>query len=176
MKEKKILNVGCGNDTYGTHFVDLYPSRAEVISCNVDKEKLPFPDNFFDEVYSKNLLEHLRNPGFALEEMVRVLKPGGRLIVITDNASYIGFHLSIFGSRMHKGGYKGMGEEDVHYSLFTRHHLKNHLRYLGLENIRITLKDAYSRSFVSLIKKVVKILSKELAYPHILAVGIKKRT
>ena len=40
--------------------------------CDVDTEKLPFPDNYFDEVYSKNLLEHLRNPGFALKEMIRV--------------------------------------------------------------------------------------------------------
>jgi len=64
---RRILNVGCGEDTYGTHFVDLYPTRKEVIKCNVDKEKLPFPNNYFDEIYSKNLLEHLRNPGFFLE-------------------------------------------------------------------------------------------------------------
>jgi ubiquinone/menaquinone biosynthesis C-methylase UbiE len=52
----RILNVGCGNDTYGTHFVDLYPTRKEVIKCDVNKERLPFPSNFFDVVYSRNCL------------------------------------------------------------------------------------------------------------------------
>jgi hypothetical protein len=28
---RKILNVGCGEETYGTHFVDFYPSRKDVI-------------------------------------------------------------------------------------------------------------------------------------------------
>jgi len=27
---KRILNIGCGNDTYGTDFLDLYPKRKEV--------------------------------------------------------------------------------------------------------------------------------------------------
>lgn len=87
---KRILNVGCGRETYGTHFVDLYPTRPEVKEVNIDNEKPPFPANYFNdnEVYSKNLLEHLTNPGFVLKEIVRVLKKGGKLILITDNASY----------------------------------------------------------------------------------------
>jgi ubiquinone/menaquinone biosynthesis C-methylase UbiE len=74
---KKILNVGCGSETYGTHFIDLYPSRKEVIKCDVDKEKIPFPNSYFDEVYCKNIFEHLRNPGHLIEEAHRVLKKGG---------------------------------------------------------------------------------------------------
>jgi ubiquinone/menaquinone biosynthesis C-methylase UbiE len=58
----------------------------------LDEENLPFTDNYFDEIYSRNLLEHLKNVGFAVKEMVRVLKPGGKLILITDNASYYLFH------------------------------------------------------------------------------------
>ena len=32
----KILNIGCGNDTYGTDFIDLYLQREEVIKCNFE--------------------------------------------------------------------------------------------------------------------------------------------
>ncbi len=46
----RILNLGCGKDTYGTDFVDIYLSRKEVIRCNIDKESLPYGDGTFDEV------------------------------------------------------------------------------------------------------------------------------
>jgi len=48
---KRILNIGCGNDTYGTDFVDLYPSREEVKRVDLEKEKLPFKKNSFEEIY-----------------------------------------------------------------------------------------------------------------------------
>jgi ubiquinone/menaquinone biosynthesis C-methylase UbiE len=77
-ENKRVLNVGCGDDTFGTDFVDLYPIRGNVIMCDVTKEKLPYEDNTFDVVYSKNLLEHLSNLWFALKEMKRVLKKNGK--------------------------------------------------------------------------------------------------
>jgi ubiquinone/menaquinone biosynthesis C-methylase UbiE len=77
---KKILNVGCGKETYGTHFIDFYPSRQNVLKCNVDEEKFPFPDNYFDEVYAKFIFEHLRNPMNFLSESYRVLKKKVKLL------------------------------------------------------------------------------------------------
>ncbi|MFW5488746.1 MAG: class I SAM-dependent methyltransferase [Desulfovibrio sp.] len=46
-----------------------------------DAEKLDFADNSFDVVVSRNLVWTLPNPGLALQEWHRVLKPGGRIIV-----------------------------------------------------------------------------------------------
>lgn len=61
MKDKKrILNIGCGNDTYGTDFVDLYPQRKEVKKCMIDSEKLPYSKNTFDEVRMYFVFEHLK--------------------------------------------------------------------------------------------------------------------
>jgi len=46
-------------------------------------ERLPVSDQSTDRVFANMYLHHLEYPGFAIEEMKRILKPGGRL-VITD--------------------------------------------------------------------------------------------
>lgn len=136
--KRKILNVGCGKETYGTHFIDLYPMRADVIKCDLNKEKIPFPNNYFDEVYSRNLLEHLKNPGFVIKEMVRVLKRKGKLFLVTDNASYYLFH--VFKSySAHYYNYRKYGREDRHYMIFTTKHLENLLKSVKLKIIKICL-------------------------------------
>jgi ubiquinone/menaquinone biosynthesis C-methylase UbiE len=40
-------------------------------------ESIPYPDNFFDLVYSNNVLEHTNDPPRVIAESIRVLKPGG---------------------------------------------------------------------------------------------------
>lgn len=47
-----------------------------------DAERLPFPDNRFDIVYSWGVLHHTPQPELAFREAVRVLAPGGQLRVM----------------------------------------------------------------------------------------------
>lgn len=54
---------------------DIDPNRI----TNALGENIPFEDNYFDIVYSANVLEHVQSPERVLEEAVRVLKPGGVL-------------------------------------------------------------------------------------------------
>ncbi len=163
---KKILNVGCGNDTYGTDFVDLYPSRKEVLKCDIDNEKLPYPNNSFDEVFSRCLFEHLTKPGFVLKEMYRVLKKGGKLILITDNANYYGFAIG----KTHLGDYEGVGshgKEDKHYSLFTDWHLRNHTQKVGFKNIKTSYIDS-SRSSLKFFNFILRITPlKRMSYSRV---------
>jgi len=151
--KKRILNVGCGSETYGTDFVDLYPQRKEVKKVNIDKEKLPYKDNTFDEVYSAFLFEHLKNPHKALLEMKRVLKKGGRIVLMTDNAAFLGFYTrGTLWWKVHNGGYtklSGKGEEDKHFILFTSNHIESHLREAGFKNIGVRLFKIPNTNLVS---------------------------
>jgi SAM-dependent methyltransferase len=51
-------------------------------------EYLPFPENTFDLVLSHEVLEHVQNDRMAAVEIVRVLKPGGRLTLFVPNRGY----------------------------------------------------------------------------------------
>ena len=42
-----------------------------------DGVNLPYPDNFFDFIYSNQVFEHVRYPDLLLKSVCRVLKPGG---------------------------------------------------------------------------------------------------
>lgn len=51
---------------------------------------IKYPDGFFDCLYSVEALEHAVAFGPAIREMVRVLKLGGKIMIIDKNAAKIG--------------------------------------------------------------------------------------
>jgi len=92
----KILDVGCGDGEYlkklknlgfETYGVDINPRAVEVArrkGLNVflgELHEAKYPDNFFDVIILKDVLEHVHSPTSVLEEAFRILKPGGILKV-----------------------------------------------------------------------------------------------
>ena len=83
-----ILDIGCGEQK-----VNYRNPRQKIIRCDVrktpaidvvaDAHNLPFPDNVFDGIICKEVLEHLYHPHKAIKEMRRVLKPSGKLVAST---------------------------------------------------------------------------------------------
>jgi ubiquinone/menaquinone biosynthesis C-methylase UbiE len=79
---------------YGGEFLKLldekhrrngYSFALNKISFNqTDATALLYRDSFFDLVISINAFEHIRDPGLALEEAVRVTKPGGHIFISLD--------------------------------------------------------------------------------------------
>ncbi|MDP3937866.1 MAG: class I SAM-dependent methyltransferase [Deltaproteobacteria bacterium] len=56
------------------------PFPVKIVFSN-QPERLPFEDATFDGAVSCGVLEHVPDPGASLDELVRVLKPGGRLFI-----------------------------------------------------------------------------------------------
>jgi SAM-dependent methyltransferase len=62
-------------------------TRASDI-VNAAGESLPFPNSFFDLILSHEVIEHVADDRQAVCEMVRALKPGGRLVLFVPNRGY----------------------------------------------------------------------------------------
>ncbi len=61
--------------------------HVEQVLCGVG-EFLPFPENTFDLILSNEVLEHVQDDQLAVQEIVRCLKPGGRLVMFCPNRGY----------------------------------------------------------------------------------------
>ena len=63
-------------------------AAQKLVVLNGAGESLPFEDEKFDLVLSHEVLEHVADDRRCLEEIVRVLKPGGRLVLFVPNRGY----------------------------------------------------------------------------------------
>ena len=88
--------VGDGGMVTGTDFcaemLDLAPPKAEKRGLEIrfslaDAMALPFPDNTFDVVSIAYGIRNVADPAKALSEMARVVKPGGRVMVLETGDS-----------------------------------------------------------------------------------------
>jgi SAM-dependent methyltransferase len=61
------------------------PGTSPLRAAAADVRALPFPDGSFDAIYSMGTIEHFDETERAVEEMARVLAPGGRAIVGVPN-------------------------------------------------------------------------------------------
>jgi len=80
------LDLGAQNGPYASHFprrVALDLQAASGLDARGDAHALPFVDGAFDVVLCTEVLEHLVEPQRAIDEMHRVLKPGGQLLLTT---------------------------------------------------------------------------------------------
>jgi SAM-dependent methyltransferase len=103
LKGKAILDVGCGLGTYvrkfrgfseDVHGVDVDPDRVAEASETLPNiqvsfgESLPFPDGRFDVVFLNEVIEHVDDDRRTLAECVRVLRPGGHVVIYAPNRLY----------------------------------------------------------------------------------------
>lgn len=94
----RILHAGCGWDKQGVS--RPYSSSCKVIGIDLDPRvasmfhsefhlgslsKMSFDTDSFDLAFCEYVVEHLQDPPAAFREMQRILKPGGRILVLTPN-------------------------------------------------------------------------------------------
>jgi len=61
--------------------------KASQVICGAG-EFLPFPGGYFDLVLSHEVLEHVQDDRLAIHEVIRCLRPGGRLVLFVPNRGY----------------------------------------------------------------------------------------
>ena len=94
----KLLDIGChkahlkkflpkGIKYYGVN-IDTF-GKKHIIKCDLNKNKLSFRSNYFDFINAPAILEHLLQPHKMMEEISRVLKPGGFAIISLPNDDFI---------------------------------------------------------------------------------------
>jgi len=119
-KDKKVLEIGSGLGTDGVQFakggarysaIDLSPKSLEMARKNFewrglrgnfqvgDSENIPFADNTFDYVYSHGVIHHTPNMPRAVQEIHRVLKPGGQAVIMVYHKNSLNYYLGIQGVR-----------------------------------------------------------------------------
>lgn len=99
------LELGAGIDIC-TH-PNLVKTDAFVYSSHldyvVDAHAMPFVDNSFDYIYSLAVFEHLHSPWVAAKEIFRVLKPGGKVYVLTAFMQHVHGYPHHFFNMTHMG-------------------------------------------------------------------------
>lgn len=74
------VNIGAGQ-TYIPGFVNVDISPKADVVLDIGRQPLPFSDDSVDLVFSYHTLEHVDNYLFALNEIYRVLRHGGRFLL-----------------------------------------------------------------------------------------------
>ncbi|MDQ3666374.1 MAG: class I SAM-dependent methyltransferase [Acidobacteriota bacterium] len=112
----KVLEIGCGVGTDGAQFagagadytgvdltdaaIELAQKRFELFNLpgefqTADAEKLDFADDSFDLVYSHGVLHHTPDTERAVREIYRVLRPGGRAVVMLYHRDSYNYRVNI---------------------------------------------------------------------------------
>jgi SAM-dependent methyltransferase len=112
----RVLEIGCGLGTDGARFalagadytgIDLTDASIELAKRKfelsglrgefriADAENLEFADDSFDLVYSHGVLHHTPDTARAVREIHRVLKPGGRAVVMLYHRGSYNYRIGI---------------------------------------------------------------------------------
>ena len=86
LNEFNKLGLKCHGIDLSQHAGSMLDKKVDVIKgFDLENDKWPYPDNFFDIIYNKSLLEHLNKPDKFLNEARRVLKPNGTILCLVPD-------------------------------------------------------------------------------------------
>jgi len=114
---QRLLDAGCGRYM---KFCKEFSSLGRVVGIDLessldtdnqgnpfgvrgDLSQLPVPSGYFDMVISRSVVEHLEDPARVFREFWRVLKPGGKVVIITPNKyDYVSLIAAVTPYRIHR--------------------------------------------------------------------------
>ena len=193
---QNFLDVGCGDGTFTLLLKEALKTKEAIgieisteaicklkekgikaYQLDIDEEPFPFENDYFDLVYCGEIIEHLFNPDHLLDEVWRILKPGGKCIVTTPNLASWSNRLSLFlgyqpfatsVSPEHEGVgkliLKGNEGQWGHIRVFTIRALNELLeihkfKIIDLTGCPVSIDTSSSRLFVGCLKAIDKTIS-----------------
>lgn len=151
----RLLDVGCGNGVFldrmrsmgwDVHGVEADPRAARVARERFASsvfvgvlEEARHPGDHFDAITAHHVVEHVRDPVALLGECRRILKPGGRLLLVTPNVRSLGH--ARFGR-----SWRGL-EPPRHLYLFSESTLARVAERAGLRTIETWTTSARAEAF-----------------------------
>ncbi|MFH1942603.1 MAG: class I SAM-dependent methyltransferase [bacterium] len=141
----RVLDVGCGDGQIlqfmqnlgwvaeGVDFDPVAVENARQKGLRVHAgtlQSLAAPSNSFEAIILSHVIEHVHAPAELLRECHRLIKPRGRLIVLTPNADS-------WGHRKFQNCWRGL-EPPRHLQIFTPQSLRRLAQQAGFEKITLT--------------------------------------
>ena len=171
VKGKTVLDVGCGCGVFSRFYhkkgakvfaLDFSPimikfakkTSPDLKVVQASGEHLCFKKGIFDIIIALDVIEHLNNPIFMLQEISRILKDDGIALLTTDNAQALRVFriLSWFYSRLLFMLFKGLPRPP---RFAAGHHKSTHVKeysvdeikhFLGQTNFKIKIYDTFSNA------------------------------
>lgn len=162
-ENSKILDLGCGYN--GNFLKKLCDKNHECIGLDISvdqklnlsntsliehdlNKKFPFADNTFDVVTSLANLEHLQFPDIVLDEVFRVLKPNG-ILLLTAPSIYAKPVLEFLSYRLHL-----ISEDEIkdHKNYFCKKLLLSLCKKSGFSKIKHRYFQFFMNNFIKVIK------------------------
>jgi SAM-dependent methyltransferase len=122
LEEFRKLGLECKGIDLSEFSGSLCPEVEVKKKVDLENDIWPFPDNYFDIIYNKSLMEHLRNPDKFLKEARRVLKPGGKIICLIPDW---------------ESNYKTYFDDFTHRTPFTSVSLNDIYQITDFQNIKV---------------------------------------
>jgi len=153
----KLLDIGCAGGTFTNELskccdaqitaVDISPDAVAYAKTkyphirfqvyDADDSHLPFADNSFDTVTILETLEHVLNPVEVLQEMKRIVKKDGQVIVLVPAENWY-FRLGWAVWTKLPGNLGGGVWDDSHVQRFDGYKLRNLMEFIGYEILEET--------------------------------------
>lgn len=171
--EKIVLELGCGKKKKpGRINVDILDLEGVDIVANLEEGFEFLPDNSVDEIHSSSLFEHIDNFRLFMEEIHRVLKPGGKVFIFVPHFSNPYFYSDYTHKRF-------MGFYTFYYFASDQSKLKRKVPAFytdfnfDIDSILFTFSSPFYP--ISLIKKAVgRIINSSLFFQEFFEVHLSK--
>jgi SAM-dependent methyltransferase len=183
----RILDVGCGDGNFSI-FLKKSCNADEVYgidvsevgvksSCkngviafqvDIDKEKFPFHDNFFDAIYAGEIIEHLYDPDHFLLEVYRCLRPNGIFIISTPNLASFYNRFSLFFGYQPPSVLVSLNHSVGHYKFSAKGAAPDHIRFFTLRSLKELLQ--IHRFTIRKIQGSIAVLPNNIKFSFILRV------